>query len=80
MYSITLEYPRSKDTMYCDMLTHAANVELLVHGIYALQNTHKTLLFEAHKDLTLALLLLSNSPLYRAKITSNTPISGHLFS
>ena len=56
--------------MYCDMITHAANVELLVHGIYASQNTHKTLILHDTRDLTVALMLLSNSPLYRAKITS----------
>ena len=74
MFSITLVYPHNKNTMYCDMITHAANIELLVHGIHAAQDTHKTLVFEDAHDLTLALLLLSNSPLYSAKITSNTPV------
>jgi hypothetical protein len=70
MYSILLEYPSGKDTMYCDMLTHAANVELLLHVIHASQNTHNTLILHDTHDLTLALVILSSSTHYTAKIAS----------
>ena len=70
MYSILLEYPSGKDVMYCDMLTHAANVELLLHGIHASQNTHNTLILHDTHDLTLALVILSSSTHYTAKIAS----------
>ena len=70
MYSIVLEYPAGKDTMSCDMLTHAANVELLLHGVHASQNTHNTLVLHDSHDLTLALVILSNSTHYTPKIAS----------
>ena len=70
MYTLELEYPPDKDVMYCDMITHSANVELLVHGIHASQNTHNTLVLHDVKDLTVALVLLNNSALYTPKIAS----------
>ena len=70
MYTLELEYPPGKDTMYCDMITHGANIELLVHGIHASQNTHDTLILHDAHDLTLALMLLSNSTHYTPKIAS----------
>ena len=70
MYTLELEYPPDKDTMYCDMITHSVNVELLIHGIHASQNTHNTLVLHDVKDLTVALVLLNNSALYTPKIAS----------
>ena len=70
MYTIVLEYPADKDAQYCDNITHSANVELLVHGVHASQSTHDTLILHDVKDLTVALVLLNNSPLYTPKIAS----------
>jgi hypothetical protein len=70
MYSILLEYPGSKDAGYCDNITHSAVTELFLHGIHASQSTHDTIILHDTKDLTVAIMLLSNSSLYTAKIGS----------
>ena len=70
MYSIVLEYPAGKDAQYCDNITHAAVIDLFTHGIHASQNTHDTIILHDSQDLTLALMLLSNSTHYTPKIAS----------
>ena len=70
MYSILLEYPGDKDARYCDNITHAAVIDLFTHGIHASQSTHDTIILHDTKDLTVAIMLLSNSSLYTAKIAS----------
>jgi hypothetical protein len=74
VYTLELEYPKGKDTMYCDMITHSANVELLLHGIHASQNTHNTLILHDTRDLVFALALLGSSTLYGVKIASKRPV------
>ena len=70
MYTLEFQFPQDKDTMYCDMLVHSANTTLLLKGIYASQNTHKTLILHDARDVTTALLLLNSDPLYTVKIAS----------
>jgi hypothetical protein len=70
VYSIVLEYPAGKDAQYCDNITHSAVTELFLHGIHASQSTHDTIILHDTKDLTVAIMLLSNSSLYTAKIGS----------
>ena len=70
MYTLEFTFPQDKDTMYCDMLVHSANTTLMLKGIYASQNTHKTLILHDARDVTAALLLLNSDPSYTVKIAS----------
>lgn len=57
------------DAYVQDSHTFCACTELLVqHGIDASQTSHNTLVLHNTRDLTVALLSLSSSPLYDAKI------------
>lgn len=70
MYTLEFTFPSDKDTMYCDMLVHSANTTLLLKGIYASQNTHKSLILHDARDVTTALLLLNSDPAYTVKIAA----------
>lgn len=74
MHIVTLEYPQDKEPAYCDALTHAAVTELFLRGIHASQNSHNTIILHDARDLTAALLLLSASSAYTAKILSKPTI------
>lgn len=74
MYTLEFHFPQDKDTMYCDMLVHSANTTLLLKGIYASQNTHKSLILHDARDVTTALLLLNSDPAYTVKIASKHTI------
>lgn len=55
-------------TQYEDVLTQTQCTKLLVnHGIHTCQQDHCTILFESERDCVLAMLALSNSPLYTAR-------------
>lgn len=70
MYTLEFQFPSDKDTMYCDMLVHSANTTLLLKGIHASQNTHKSLILHDARDVTTALLLLNSDPSYTVKIAA----------
>lgn len=55
-------------TQYEDVVTQTQCTKLLVnHGIHTCQQDHCTILFETERDCVLAMLALSNSPLYTAR-------------
>lgn len=74
MHIVTLEYPQDKQHDYCDALTHAAVTELFLRGIHSSQNSHNTITLHDARDLTLALVILSKSSAYTAKILSKPTI------
>ena len=71
MYAITLRYKNNEDAMAQDVHTHTATIDLYTkHSIETSQNSHNTIILHNAKDVTVALLALSNSPLYDAVIES----------
>lgn len=65
MYSIRLEYSRSKDTQFKDSITYCALIDLLVtHDIHCTQSSDSILTFESDRDRTLAVLILSDRSEY----------------
>ena len=74
MHTILLEYPDSKLYDYCDAHTHSAVIDLFCRGIEASQNSHNSIILHDARDLTAALLVLSDSPLYTIKMGSNSTI------
>ena len=72
MHTILLEFSDHllHDSDICDAHTHSAVIDLFVHGIHASQAAHNTIILHDTRDLTVALMLLSNSSLYTAKIAS----------
>ena len=71
MYTVTLRYKNNEDTMAQDVYTHSATIDLYTkHSIDSSQNSHNTIILHRASDVTVALLALSNSPLYDAVIQS----------
>ena len=71
MYTVTLRYKNAEDVMAQDVYTHSATIDLYTkHGIDSSQNSHNTIILHRASDVTVALLALSNSPLYDAVIQS----------
>jgi len=71
MYTVRLRYPQDMGIHSQDAHTHAVSVDLYVkHRIETSQNTHNTLILHNARDVTVALLALSNSPVYDAVIAS----------
>jgi hypothetical protein len=75
MYTVTLRYKNNEDVMAQDVHTHTATLDLfLKHQIESSQNSHNTIILHRASDLTVALLALSNHPLYDAVIQSKKPV------
>jgi len=74
MHTIHLVYPDSKLHDYCDSITHSRVIDLFLRGIHASQSSHDTIILHDARDLTPALLVLSDSTLYTIKMGSNSGI------
>ena len=74
MHTIQLVYPDSTLHDYCDTITHSRVIDLFLKGIHASQSSHDTIILHDARDLTPALLVLSDSTLYTVKMGSNSAI------
>lgn len=74
MHTLVLVYPDNRLSDYCDRITHCAVIDLFLRGIHASQSAHDTIILHDARDLTAALLVLSNSTLYTLKMGSNSTI------
>ena len=76
MYKIKLVYANRarierfiRDTRYEDVITQTTCTKLLVnHNIHTSQEDHCTIVFESDRDRMLAMLKLSNSTAYTARL------------
>ena len=74
MHVIHLVYPHNKLHDYCDSITHTRIIDLFLKGIHASQSSHNTIILHDARDLTAALLVLSDSTLYTVKMGANSTI------